>query len=246
MKSVIKVAVFVVLAINQIQAQFPLLADEDGIQIDIVGRVDSTATDHDQELLNYAKFLAKISSYPQQKRPPIRPPPIGNSEEVRPPIRPPISREEMRPAIRPPPAPIGNSEEMRPPIRPPIFREELRPPIRLPPIGNSEEVRPPIRPPIYREELRPPIRPPPIGNSEEMRPPIRPPISTGDNEMAEDQTTALCPTPNCTCNVSLLVTHGFIRDTNGRPTDNCTIHNVPYCDGVCFSSYRYRIPKLTG
>lgn len=57
-------------------------------------------------------------------------------------------------------------------------------------------------------------------------------------EMAEDQSTALCPTANCTCNITLLVLHGFIRDSNGNPTDNCTIYNVPYCEGVCYSSYR--------
>lgn len=58
------------------------------------------------------------------------------------------------------------------------------------------------------------------------------------NEIAEDQTNALCPTANCSCNITLLILHGVIRDADGNPTDNCTIYNVPYCEGVCSSSYR--------
>lgn len=57
-------------------------------------------------------------------------------------------------------------------------------------------------------------------------------------EMAEDQTTSVCPTANCSCNITLLILQGHIRDSNGRPTDNCTIYNVPYCEGVCSSYYR--------
>ena len=67
-----------------------------------------------------------------------------------------------------------------------------------------------------------------------------------NKEIAEDQTTPLCPTPNCTCNVTLLTAHGFIRDSDGRPTDNCTVYNVPYCEGVCSSSYRYECYWLCG
>jgi len=58
------------------------------------------------------------------------------------------------------------------------------------------------------------------------------------DEMGKDQSTALCPTPNCTCNTTFLKVHGFIRSDDGVPTDNCTIHNVPYCEGVCSSTYR--------
>ena len=205
MKSV--VAVFVVLAINQIQAQFPV-ADKDGIQIDFMRRVDST--DVHQELLEYAEFLAKRNSNPQQIRPPVRPPTAMEDY---------ISRylSLMRPPIRPPTGEMA-TEKIRPPITGEITMEEMRPPIK----PFTDQITPrPVN--SYLSLMRPPIRPP-----------------TGDNEMAEDQTTALCPTRNCSCNVSLLIAHGFIRDRNGRPTDNCTVYNVPYCDGVCPSSYRYQ------
>ena len=194
------IAVFVVLVINQIQAQFPIVADKDGIQIDFVRRVDGTATR--QELLNYAKFLAKQNSHPQQIRPPPSPP-IG----------------EMANHLD------SYLSLMRPPIKPPT--KMTHPPIK-PPTGMADHIN------SYLSLMRPPIRPP-TRNNEMARPPVSPP---GDNEMAEDQTTALCPTLNCTCNVSLLIAHGFIRDRNSRPTDNCTVYNVPYCEGVCSSSYR--------
>lgn len=66
--------------------------------------------------------------------------------------------------------------------------------------------------------------------------PVQPPISL--NEIVEDQSTFLCSTDDCTCNTTLLKVHGFIKNDNGVPTENCTIHNVPYCEGVCSSTYR--------
>ena len=166
MKSV--VAVFVVLAINQIQAQFPV-ADKDGIQIDFMRRVDDSTATH-QKLLNYA---AKTSSHPQQIRPPVRPP-AGEmaAEEMRPPVRPPIGMadqttinnypQQIRPPVRPPVSEMA-TEEMRPPVRPPIgmadqttinkYPQQIRPPIR-PPVGEmEEEMRPPVRPPVYYMEV---------------------------------------------------------------------------------------------
>ena len=199
MKSVI--AVFVVLAINQIQAQFPKVADKDGIQIDFTRRVDST--DAYQDLLEYAKFLAKRNSNPQQIRPTAMEDYISSYLSL------------MRPPIKPT---TGETvDELHPPIRPPTseIEEETRPHFRLP-----TEMADQTTSHSYLSLMRPPIRP-------------------SDNEIAEDQTTALCPTSNCSCNVSLLIAYGFIRDRNGRPTDNCTVYNVPYCDGVCSSSYRY-------
>ena len=70
------------------------------------------------------------------------------------------------------------------------------------------------------------------------RPPPGPPLSSY-NGMAEDQTNAQCPTLDCNCNITMQLLRGFIRDENGNPTQNCTIFNVPYCEGVCESSYRY-------
>ena len=69
MQSVI--TVFTVLAINQIQAQFPFAA-ENGIQIDFVRRFDDSTATH-QKFLNYA---VKTCSHSQQIRPPIRPPTV--------------------------------------------------------------------------------------------------------------------------------------------------------------------------
>lgn len=68
------------------------------------------------------------------------------------------------------------------------------------------------------------------------RPPPRHPIPI--NGMAEDQTNAQCPTLDCECNITMQMLQGFIRDENGNPIQNCTIFNVPYCQGVCDSSYR--------
>lgn len=126
--------VFVVLAMSQVEATFPEVADDDGMQINFVTRLDNRPAE--QALYNYAKFLQAINQGPGAKNPP-------------------------------------------------------------------------------------------------------PSNPTTDNKMAEEQNTKLCPFTNCTCDIELIKVHGFIKDENGNPTDNCTIHNVPYCRGVCSSTYRY-------
>lgn len=58
------------------------------------------------------------------------------------------------------------------------------------------------------------------------------------NGMAEDQSNARCPTLDCECNKTMQVLQGYTKDENGNPIQNCTIFNVPYCQGVCESSFR--------
>ena len=55
------------------------------------------------------------------------------------------------------------------------------------------------------------------------------------DDVAQDQTTALCTDP-ATCNCSRYAFHSPLYVTiNGRP---CQVYGVPYCHGVCTSSYK--------
>ena len=223
MKSLI--AVFIMLSTSN---AFPQLHDKDGIQIDIERRVDSTVTH--QVLLNYAKMLAKINA-PLQKRQlngisqrrQVYPPP-GIDKMAEPqhhpshaPWPPGIDIEIVKPQGHPP-----GIDKMEEPQYHPSYAQPGIDKMAEPQHHSSYAPWPPgIDIEIVKPQYHPAFAPPGV-----------------DSNMAEDQTTALYPTPNCTCNVSMLVSHGFIGDTNGNPIDNC---NVPYCEGVCSSSYRYSI-----
>lgn len=54
------------------------------------------------------------------------------------------------------------------------------------------------------------------------------------NDVANDQTTALCTEPACDCTQ---LKKGFFEGTapNG---DTCTVFNVPYCEGVCYARHK--------
>ena len=53
-------------------------------------------------------------------------------------------------------------------------------------------------------------------------------------DVAYDQTSALCPDVTCDCDkLKYMAVYG--TNSNG---DSCTIHQYPYCKGVCTSRYR--------
>lgn len=54
-------------------------------------------------------------------------------------------------------------------------------------------------------------------------------------EVADDQTNAYCNDPQyCDCSLK----YGSYEGTNTNTGEECTVYAVPYCEGVCSSSYR--------
>ena len=62
--------------------------------------------------------------------------------------------------------------------------------------------------------------------------------SESSNELANEQSNDLCPDEDCDCEIRKFANfEGTRRDTG----ETCTLINVPYCEGVCYSSHRYII-----
>ena len=60
------------------------------------------------------------------------------------------------------------------------------------------------------------------------------PLST--NEMAEDQTNALCSEDDCICDIKHKLVYVTLY-SGSTATHTCKIMSVPYCKGVCTSTY---------
>ena len=61
------------------------------------------------------------------------------------------------------------------------------------------------------------------------------------DNLAKEQTSALCPDPSCDCEDTKL---GNFQGTRRDTGELCTLISVAYCQGVCPSSHRYFTLKL--